>query len=226
MIKNHKLWAFWTWSLLKASHKQYTQKVGFQEINIEPGQFIFGRKAAAEELGISEQSIRTCLMFLIKSKNLTSKTTNKFSIISIVNWSIYQCDDAINQPANQQTTNQQLTTNKNVKNVKNIYTPDFEKFWEAYPNKKCGKMNTWKSWNKLNGTRPEINILLMAVQNQSQSFDWKKNNGQFIPMATTWLNQNRWDAVINHGGVKNNPLLANCKFMPESEKEFFPNDPF
>ena len=81
--------------------------------------------------------------------------------------------------------------------VKNIYTSDFEVFWNLYPNKKCGKANTFKSWNKLNGQRPDASALIKAVQFQIESFDWKKDNGQYIPMATTWLNQNRWDSVID-----------------------------
>jgi len=124
-LKNHKTWAFWSWCLLKASHKKHKQIVGFQEIELNPGEFIFGRKAAANELGLSQQSTRTILKFLKKSKNLTIKSTNKFSIISITNWGSYQSDeDQTNHQtnkrltSNQPATNQQLTTNKNGKNDK------------------------------------------------------------------------------------------------------------
>ncbi|MBT7630933.1 MAG: hypothetical protein HN597_14695 [Desulfobacula sp.] len=121
LLKNHNVWVFWSWCLMKANHtKDKKFVVGFQEIYLQPGEFIFGRKKAAEETGLSEQKIRTCLTFLKKSKNLTIKPTNKFSIVSIANWKTYQfCDDAINQQSNQQLTskqpasNQQVTTNKN-----------------------------------------------------------------------------------------------------------------
>lgn len=101
-IKNHKLWAFWTYCLLKASHKEYDAIIGLQIIHLLPGQFIFGRAKAAEETGLSEREIRTILAFLIKTGNLTSKTTNKFSVITIVNWHIYQSDETKNDQQNDQ----------------------------------------------------------------------------------------------------------------------------
>ena len=125
-IKNPELWAFWCWCLLKASHKKIKIVVGFQEVELEPGQLIFGRRKAASELNLSEQTIRTCVNSLKSTNQITIKPTNKFSIISIVNWVTYQIDEKeinqqtnhqINQPLtnNQPTTNQQLTTNKKVK---------------------------------------------------------------------------------------------------------------
>lgn len=92
-----------------------------------PGDFIFGRKKASKELKISEQSIRTFVEFLKTSQNITIKTTNKYSIISIVNWDTYQNEEtSTNQQINQQLTNNQPTTNhkqerKKEKKEKNKY---------------------------------------------------------------------------------------------------------
>jgi uncharacterized phage protein (TIGR02220 family) len=89
---------------MKASHRQHKIKVGFQEITLEPGQFIFGRRQAAENLNMTEWQIRSCLNFLKKAGNLTIKTTNRFSIITIVNWSVYQSYESENrQQIHQQT---------------------------------------------------------------------------------------------------------------------------
>jgi hypothetical protein len=106
---------------MKANHKKdHKQVVGFQEIILQPGQFIFGRLKAAEETGLSERNIRTCSAFLKKCGNLTIKATNKFSIVSIVNWDTYQKNDGeTDQQSDQQVTSnrpatdQQVTTNKN-----------------------------------------------------------------------------------------------------------------
>jgi hypothetical protein len=89
-IKNHKLWAFWSYCLMKATHKEYDAIVGLQVVHLIPGQFIFGRRKASEETGLTEREIRTIIAFLINCGNLTIKTTNKYSIITIVNWHIYQ----------------------------------------------------------------------------------------------------------------------------------------
>ncbi len=110
-IRNHKLWAFWSWCLLKATHKQYDAIVGLQRVHLKSGQFIFGRRQASIETGLSEQEVRTIIDFLKKAGNLTIKTTNKFSIISIINWNTYQSREMqTNQQTNQQLTNNQPHT--------------------------------------------------------------------------------------------------------------------
>ena len=123
-LRNHKLWAFWTWCLLKATHTEHSQVLGYQQIKLSPGDFIFGREKAAKELGMSEQNIKTCIATLKKLKNITTKPTNKFTVISIVNWNSYQHrDDEGNQQPNQQVTSNSPTTNhkqecKELKNEK------------------------------------------------------------------------------------------------------------
>ena len=117
-LKNPKLFVFWIYCLLKAAHEPFKATVGYQEVNLEPGQFIFGRKIAAEETGLREQEIRSCLNSLRKRQNLTIKSTNKFSIISITNWQRYQGLRDGDKPPNQPASNQQPTTYKNEKNQK------------------------------------------------------------------------------------------------------------
>ena len=112
---------------MKSTHKQYKCLIGLQEIELNPGQFVFGRKKCSIETGLSEQIVRSCLLSLKSTNNLTIKTTNKFSIISITNWDSYQVDECefnqqiTSKPTNNQpTNNQQITTYKNIKNIKNI----------------------------------------------------------------------------------------------------------
>ena len=136
-LRNHKLWVFWSYCLLKANHKECEFVHGNQKIHLLPGQFIFGRKQASMDLNMSEQSIRTNIDSLRRMKNLTIKSTNKYSIVTICNWSTYQGSEnggltskiTYKQPA----TNQQLTTNNNDNNENNenksIY-PRKKKFGE------------------------------------------------------------------------------------------------
>lgn len=117
-LSNPTLWAFWCWCLLKATHKQIKQIVGYQEVLLQPGQFIFGRKKCAKELKTSEQTVRTCLLTLKSNNNLTIKPTNKFSVISIVNWEAYQQDERKNNHQTNHQVNQQLTNNQPTTNHK------------------------------------------------------------------------------------------------------------
>lgn len=51
---------------------------------------------------MSERTIRTCLQHLETMQNLTIKTTNKFSIITITNWDTYQSREDINDQQSDQ----------------------------------------------------------------------------------------------------------------------------
>ena len=92
--------------------KRYTQEmIKFIEHNLKLGECICGRKELSINSGLSEQQIRTSLKKLKNTKNVTIKTTNKYTIISVVNWNLYQ---DINQQDNQQITNNQPTTNQQL----------------------------------------------------------------------------------------------------------------
>jgi len=63
--------------------------------------------------------------------------------------------------------------------------PEFLEFWSAYP-LKDGKMEALKSWVN---TKPPIDKVIYAIAWQKESSKWKKG---YIPMASTYLNQMRW----------------------------------
>ena len=94
---------------MKATHKNISQIVGDKQVQLQPGQFIFGRRKAAKEINMSERSIRTCLSFLKMHKNLTITSTHQYSIITICNWASYQNNGSKNDPQN----DPRPTTNKN-----------------------------------------------------------------------------------------------------------------
>jgi hypothetical protein len=74
-------------------------------------------------------------------------------------------------------------------------TPEFNLFWKAYPKKK-GKLPAKKAWDKLDPDGILVGVILLAIKRQSQSPDWLKDGGQFIPMPATWLNQRRWEDEV------------------------------
>ena len=125
--KDHNTWILWIYILCNVTNKEIDIHINGKTEHLIPGQMLTGRKVLAEETGLSQQEIRTSLKKLKKYENLTNKTTNRYSILSIINWSVYQQDQIIsNQQPNQQLTNSQPTVNhkqevKNVKNVKNTH---------------------------------------------------------------------------------------------------------
>jgi len=128
-----------TYLLLSANHE--TKR--WMGIEVERGQLITGRKSISVSTGISEQSIRTCLDRLKSTKEVTIKSTNKYTIITICNYESYQCDENetnqhINQVTNQQLTNNQPATNhkQELKNIRtkeeDILIADWRKSLEVY----------------------------------------------------------------------------------------------
>jgi hypothetical protein len=132
-VKMHRNITKWEWYddskmvhlffhlVVSANHKEGNWKG--QEV--KRGQLITGRKKLSSLTGISEQSIRTCLDRLVSTNEITIKPTSKNSLITILNYDLYQESEIINQQStikstnNQPTINQRSTTNKNDNNVKN-----------------------------------------------------------------------------------------------------------
>ena len=124
-----KTWLLWTYILCNATHKEIPMHINGKTITLNPGDFLTGRKKLSAELMISERGIRTRLEHLESYGNIKIKATNRFSIISVVNWDIYQSDNPDSDQQNDQQNVQQLTNNrpagdhkqehKNVKNEKN-----------------------------------------------------------------------------------------------------------
>lgn len=133
IFQNEKLFKVFAYCLMKASHKEHTQLVGRRVVHLQKGQFVFGRKRASEELRLKESTVRDYVKLLEKLGTIDIKSDNKFSVITVVNWAIYQNDEEISDSKNDKksttnqhqmdtksTTNQQqINTNKNVKNEKN-----------------------------------------------------------------------------------------------------------
>jgi DNA-binding transcriptional MocR family regulator len=88
---------------------------------VQPGQFIFGRKSAAKELGMSGSTVQDRMKKLERMQNIVMQSVTHYSLVSVVNWALYQGDsvEPVTQPVNQPSTNRQPSvTNKNDKNDK------------------------------------------------------------------------------------------------------------
>ena len=67
----------------------------------------------------------------------------------------------------------------------------FNEFWSAYP-KKVTKKGCYKSFCKIKNLEKEMPLIMEALERFKKSKGWQKDNGQFIPHPTTWINQERW----------------------------------
>jgi hypothetical protein len=126
--RDHKTWALWTYILCQATYKEIDININGEIVHLIPGQMITGRKKLAKELHMSERGIRTRLNHLKNYGNLTIKTTNRFSIINVINWNVYQQDESQNdQPNDQQATSKRPASDhkQEVKKVKKERIPPY-----------------------------------------------------------------------------------------------------
>lgn len=68
----------------------------------------------------------------------------------------------------------------------------FTEFWRVYPIKKSKKKAS-EAWVKLSPTPALIDTILLAVQHQAASEQWRKDGGKYVPYPVTWLNNRRWE---------------------------------
>ena len=98
---------------------------------------------------------------------------------------------------------------------------DFDRFWKAYP-RKVGKQTALKAFRKVN---TPLETLLNAIEVQKRSKQWQKDNGQFIPHPTTWLNQWRWEDEVNDSADEceaSEKALRGARWLEERVRERVP----
>lgn len=147
--------------LLKANYKDKM----WQGTIIKRGSFITSREKLSEETGLTVQQIRTSLNKLKSTNEITIDTSNKFTLISIVNYEMYQQN---NQENNQQITNNQpainqqiTTTSEYTEYQNNIYFFLEEIFGRTITQIEMRMLDTWKKWFEDDIIKYAIELTLM-----------------------------------------------------------------
>lgn len=83
----------------------------------------------------------------------------------------------------------------------------FEVFWKAFP-RKVDKLRAKKSWLKLSPSEELRATILSRLELWKKSEQWLKEDGQFIPHASTWLNGKRWEDELSNGVHKPERVFA------------------
>ena len=77
----------------------------------------------------------------------------------------------------------------------------FGMFWLSYP-KKIAKEGARKAWKKIN--LDLFDTIMNALEQHKKSAQWLKDDGQYVPNASTWLNNKRWEDEIPDGRTGSN----------------------
>jgi len=228
--------AVWTYLLLNATHKEYPAMFSGKKIMLQPGQLITGRKAIADRFKISESKVQRILKSFESEQQIEQQNGNKNRLITVVSWHDYQSDEQQDEHQmnnKRTTTEQQLNTNKNVKNVKNKRTKEINTntAFEAYTSnpilietlesfiefrKKIKKPMTDKAIQLLLANLDKLSTSendKMAILNQSIMNGWQ---GVF-PLKETAGNQHRQLSPVK----PQVPIIERTEeLQPVSDEEF------
>ena len=93
-------------------------------VPVNRGQKVTSIQHIAEETGLTQQRVRTAIKKLKSTGELTTKSTNKYTLVTLTNYDLYQekkkqvTSKTTGELTNEeQTTNKQLTTTKQYNNI-------------------------------------------------------------------------------------------------------------
>jgi len=84
----------------------------------------------------------------------------------------------------------------------------FEVFWDLYPTK-VAKKKSLQAWTKIKLTENLFQQIIQSLKAHKESDRWSRG---IIPHPTTWINQERWDEVLQKAKV-------------EEKKPYYKGDP-
>jgi hypothetical protein len=183
----------------------------FMGIELNRGELIRSYRTIAKDCGYkigyrlkqpSLDTVRRICEELTKELRIQQRTVHQGTVFTIINYNELQ--PVSKQRTERRTVKQSYSDrtatvqdNNKEELIKNkrkdiVFSPDFELFWKTYP-KRTGKTKALEAWNKYNGSRPPIEIIIHKIEELKKTDQWAKDNGQFIPHPTTWLNRGGWD---------------------------------
>ena len=178
--------ALWLRLLLMATHSPRKFLFNGEEVYLNPGQLITGRKKLAEVSGIKESTVQNILKWLENNHYITQKTCSKNRLITIVDWDKMQgAKHHFKQQMNRRETPecQPRNTNKNdnnekkEKNIKNVaYEKSFTdicNLWEKKAGQKLSdkdKQGAYSKWKVLFSSNRELSAsdIIYLLEHQPQ----------------------------------------------------------
>lgn len=127
ICKDSDYFAVWIYLLLNATHKEIPALFKKEKIILKPGQLLTGRKAMSKQLKISESKIYRIINDFKSEQQIEQQTSNKNSLITILNWDKYQESEQQNE---QQMNNKRTTSEHKQECNNNIYLLLFNKYKE------------------------------------------------------------------------------------------------
>ena len=93
VFENEKLLKIWIWCLIRANWFEAPCMFEGKELHLDRGTFITGRYTGAEQCNMNPSTFWKCIKKLEEIGNLTLKSDNKKTLITIVNYGSKKCSE-------------------------------------------------------------------------------------------------------------------------------------
>ena len=201
----------WLRMLTEANFEDKKHLFNGSLLEIKRGQIIFGLEAWSAKTGVTIAKLRKLLEMLENDKMINRQKTNKYSLISIVNYALYQDDDR-QTACRTHAEDKQNATPKELKNIRSkednnlvdsgestsqqvdFVSSEFDRFWRNYPTKKARKpaLSAFKSLVK--GKRESVvRFLVDMILSYHHDCIERGELGADALHAATLINQRRWE---------------------------------
>lgn len=191
--------------LLTANYKD----CNYKGVEVKRGQVATSRMEIAKALRMSEQNVRTSLSHLKSTSEITSKSTNKLTIITLCKYDSWQdlvsesnqqtnresTDNlTVNQPAIEEESNKYNNNNKEKEDTKvspkkkssrfvkpTVEEVDslFEKCWIAY-RRKGSKKKSFEYWGKLTDDEKQLVLPHIKAYVDSRDMQYQKDFERYL----------------------------------------------
>ena len=164
VFANEGLLKVWIYCLCRTNRSKAFVPIrtgrGETEIEIQPGQFLFGRNEAAKKLKMNPSTVWKRMIKLKNMGNVDIQSGSHFSLVTICNWETYQYVPNEKEQSKEQASNRQGTGKEQASNTDK--SKESNKSKETKPtngvsekvkfkppeslSSKSGFLDVWKEW--------------------------------------------------------------------------------
>ena len=93
------------------------------------------------------------------------------------------------------------------------FSADFERWWKAYPRSphKTRKPQAFEVWKSAGDKLPPIDAMLLTLEWQSNTSNWQRDGGQYIPKPENYLSGMRW---------LDEPPMSQAEIIMQGQQDF------
>ena len=179
-----ELLKIYIWCILKANRKEAIKNV--YNAKLKQGQFLTGRVSASEELYIKPSSVHNRLKRLQDMGYIKLKSTNKYTIITVVKFKQYQVGE------------EQPKMNVGLRQIQ--FTSEAGKYWDKYTDDMIKEFVQY--WTETNPSKTKMRFELQKTFDIGRRLaNWYKNSKNFKSkeksnILDTWQEARN---IINNG---------------------------